>query len=160
MVHGLPENLGIPTPSEWEDEQPEESEEDGIFSEPEPVVVRIEYDQDDHMMATNPALGRPGLAMILRAARRGGETRVLSMVDALCRDYRRKFQNEALDVVDRVIIELAADVIEAAKNRPLRPDEVPIYLVAKENMERLNQGLVRSRDRSSSNHLSSLAVTS
>lgn len=152
----LPKNLGISTPSEWEDEQPEESDDDA----PEPVVVRIEYSQDDHMMATHPALGRPGLAMILRAARRGGETRVLSMVDALCRDYRRKFKNEALDVVDRVILDLAADVIEAAKNRPLRPDEVPIYLFAKANDELLNQGLVRSRDRSSSNHLSSLAVTS
>lgn len=152
----LPENLGIPTPSEWEDEQPEESDEDA----PEPVVVRIEYSQDDHMMATNPGLGRSGLALILRAARRGGKPQVLSMVDALCRDYRRKFKNEALDVVDRVIMDLAADVIEAAKNRPLRPDEVSIYLLAKANDELINQGLVRSRDRSSSNHLSSLPVTS
>lgn len=125
----LPENLGIPTPSEWEDEKPEEADGDA----PEPVVVRIEYDQTDHMLATHPGLGRPGLAMILRAARMGGKTRVLSMVDALCRDYRRKFKTQSLDVADRLILDLAGDIIEAAKTRPLTPEEVPVYLLAKES---------------------------
>jgi hypothetical protein len=126
----LPKNLGIPTPSEWDDEQPEEADENEADA-PEPEVVCIEYDHNDHMMATHPALGRPGLAMILRAARRGGETKVLSMVAALCRDYRRKFKKQTQQVHDQVFLDLAEQVMAAAKVRPLRPDEVPVYLLAK-----------------------------
>ena len=34
-------------------------------------------------------------------------------------------------MVDRLILDLAADIMEAAKTRPLSPDEVPIYQYAK-----------------------------
>lgn len=84
----LAKKLGISTPSEWEDEPADEAADDAEPQEiPEPVI--IEYPLDDHLAATNPASGRAGLALILRAARRGGRAAVLLMVNALCEDNRQ-----------------------------------------------------------------------
>lgn len=124
---GLPKALDIPTPSEWDDDQPLSSD----AEDTDKVVVRIEYPQNDHMMATHPALGRPGLAMILRAAARGGKPRVLSMVDALCRDYRNRVMAAPVDVGDQCLMAMFPDVLDAAKQRPLTPDEVKVYLLLK-----------------------------
>lgn len=90
----LGKKLGIPTPSEWEDEPAEAAGDDAESQEiPEPVV--IEYPLDDHLAATNPASGRAGLALILRAARRGGRPAVLLMVNALMEDNRRRSNTES-----------------------------------------------------------------
>lgn len=92
----LGKKLGIPTPTDWEDEpdQPaEEAADDAEMQEiPEPVI--IEYPLDDHLAATNPASGRAGLALILRAARRGGKPAVLLMVNALREDNRQRVYQE------------------------------------------------------------------
>lgn len=87
----LGKKLGIPTPSQWEDEpdQPDEVAAEDAEMQEIPVPVIIEYPLDDHLAATNPASGRAGLALILRAARRGGKPAVLLMVNALCADNRR-----------------------------------------------------------------------
>lgn len=84
----LAKRLGIPTPSDWDDPAADAS---GEGDEPEEVAEPefINYPLDDHLFATHPSTGRPGLAMILRAARRGGKPAVLLMVNALCTDYRR-----------------------------------------------------------------------
>lgn len=75
----LARKLGIVPPSEWEDEEADA---------PLPVLEVIEYNLDDHLMATSTATGRPGLAMILRAAR-SGKASVLSMVQTLCGEARK-----------------------------------------------------------------------
>lgn len=134
----LAQRLGIPTPSEWE-EQPAEAappaqaelplEQDDATgadtdqaAEPAPPAI-ISYPLVDHLKATHPALGRPGLAMILRAARRGGTTAVLRMVDALCRDSERK-QYEALLAAPPI----DSQIITIAAQRPLNKDEIAEYL--------------------------------
>lgn len=127
----LPKNLGIPCPSEWEDEQ--EADDDAELAEAvepvEPVV--IEYPLDDHLQATHPALGRPGLAMILRAAHRGGKAKALRMVSALCADYRKKNAYRSLDVGEPWCVEPIPYILETARMRPLMPEEIPAYLAAK-----------------------------
>jgi hypothetical protein len=83
----LAKKLDIPCPSKWEDpEGPKRSTE---------LVELIEYNIDDHLMATSAATGRPGLAMILRAARSGKES-VLAMVQALCGEVRKKRDRPSL----------------------------------------------------------------
>lgn len=82
----LARKLGIEPPSKWEDEK--------LGDKPEVLEV-IEYSLDDHIMATSVATGRPGLAMILRAAR-SGKASVLSMVDALCGEVRKKRDRASL----------------------------------------------------------------
>lgn len=137
----LPKNLGIPCPSEWEDE-PEEEDDDaepGEAVEPvEPVI--IEYPLDDHLKATHPALGRPGLAMILRAARRAGESGVLRMVKALCNEYTRKNTCRALDAGEAWAVE--PDIIAVARSRPLMPEEIPAYLAAKKARPRVEEAII------------------
>lgn len=126
----LAKNLGIPTPSEWEDEQDEP--EQGELSLEEPALpLIIEYPLDDHIKATHPALGRPGLAMILRAAQRGGARQALAMVDALCSDYDSKRMPAWLPASEPWAVE--PEIIKTAKSRPLTREEVGEYIRAKNN---------------------------
>lgn len=134
----LAQRLDIPTPSTWVEEAedyaataqaalPFKDEGDGepvesAAAPPAPDIIR--YPLVDHLKATHPALGRPGLAMILRAARRGGTASVLHMVAALCRDSDRK-QHAAWLLTPSPD---AARLIALACKRPLQPDEVAEYL--------------------------------
>jgi len=77
----LAKKLGIPNCTDWEDE---ENIKEIPIDAPEPV--RIRYSLDKHLKATSPYSPRPGLALILRAARTGGHDKVLEMVDALCKE--------------------------------------------------------------------------
>jgi len=131
----LPKNLGIVPPSQWED-LVEEAETDGEDPPPEPVVVRIEYPLDDHLQATHPALGRPGLAMILRAAARGGEQSVLRMVRALKTEYRGLDVYRALSAGEPWSAEPIPNIMELAAARPLLPHEVAEYLRVKRGSRR------------------------
>lgn len=131
----LAQRLDIPTPSTWHEEieeyapsaqaelplEDDERDIENAAAPPEPTV--ISYPLEDHLKATHPALGRPGLAMILRAARRGGKTTVLRMVGALCRDSERK-QYEALLAAPLI----NSQIIAIAAQRPLNKDEVAEYL--------------------------------
>ena len=124
---GLPKKLGIPCPSEWE-EEPADDEGDGS-EKPEPV--RITYPQVHHLKATGTTK-RAGLAAILRSARSADPARVLRMVAALCAEVDRddtragviqRFANWPDDFWQRIVDE--------AGSRVLRPDEVPAYIEAK-----------------------------
>jgi hypothetical protein len=132
----LPKNLGIVPPSEWEDlaEDVEDVEDAGGEPVPEPVVVRIEYPLDDHIAATHPALGRPGLAMILRAAARGGRPAVLNIVRALKTEYRQCDAYRALSVGEPWSAEPIPDIMAIAAARPLQPHEVAEYLRVKKSL--------------------------
>lgn len=92
----LAKKLKVLTPTEYEAGQIEarqkqaledakDAKEQGL---PEPTI--IEYSLLDHLAATNPASGRAALALILRAARRGGEAAVLLMVKALVADNQKR----------------------------------------------------------------------
>lgn len=109
----LPKKLGILTPTEWEEQaakslaQPVDPVEgDAVESAadvvpdaaqsqviPEPATI-IQYSLDDHILATNPASRRAALALILRAARRGGKPAVLRMVHALVEDNRKRMNRQ------------------------------------------------------------------
>lgn len=54
-----------------------------------PPPTRITYPLRDHLKATRPDSNRPGLALILRAARDGNADKVHRMVKALCDDIGR-----------------------------------------------------------------------
>lgn len=128
----LAKKLGIPSPSEWEDEEPEEAQAELELEEQAPPLI-IEYALEDHLRATHPALGRPGLAMILRAAKRGGRDKALSMVRALCDDYARKrLPHWMATAQEPWSVEPGTDVMQAARERPLNPAEVREYLRIKE----------------------------
>ena len=124
---GLPKKLGIPCPSDWE-EEPADDEGDGS-EKPEPV--RITYPQVHHLKATGTT-GRAGLAVILRAARTADLDKVLRVVAALCAEVDRK-------EVEAHKIQRFADwtddhfqkIIDAAGIRRLSSDEVPAYIEAK-----------------------------
>lgn len=153
---GMPKKLGIKTPSQWDDIPTNASvdfEEEDIDAdmpdddwmpdyvapaEPAPVVVNIRYKHDDHMLATHPSLGRAGLAMILRAASRGGQASVDSMVGALVREYHAKVAKVPFwmtwDVGDRMLVELYPDILDIAGDRPLSLEEVRAYLATKRSM--------------------------
>lgn len=121
----LPKKLGIPTPSEWEDE--EESDQGELDLAEDPTVV--DFSLDDLLQATHPSLGRPGMAMILRALDRGGEAGGRAMLDGLLQDYVRTRAPWT-----PAWMTAAADpgglpaIIETAKTRPLTRDEVAEYL--------------------------------
>lgn len=80
--------LGISTCTAWEDEERQSERESPSADAPEPV--RITYPMRDHLTATRPDSPRPGLAMVLRAARDGDAAKVLQMVSALCREVRER----------------------------------------------------------------------
>lgn len=142
--------LGIKTPTEWDDiptyaSQEIEADIDadipdedwmidyvGPEVEPEPPPLIVEYSHEDHMRATTPALGRPGIAMIKRAARRGGQLGVDKMVGALVREYYAKVKKAPFwDVGDTALVDLYPDIIERAAAGPLTPDEVTAYLAVR-----------------------------
>jgi hypothetical protein len=79
----LARNLGITSPSDWK--RPE-----GV-AKTDPVAI-IEYPQAQHMMATSNDSDRPGLALILHAARRetNSQGNTKTMVTALCVDYTKQ----------------------------------------------------------------------
>lgn len=87
----LAKKLGIPNCSDWEDEDDEEPKEAGEHKDDMPAPLRISYPIGDHLKATAPDHPRPGLALILRAARQELERpgSVRSMVAALCAEYDR-----------------------------------------------------------------------
>ena len=80
--------LGIPNCTEWKDEEWQEERAEGVADMPEPI--RITYPLREHLKATHPNSSRPGLAMILRAARGADVDKVRSMVKALCRDADKR----------------------------------------------------------------------
>lgn len=84
----LAKKLGIPNCTDWEDEERQEERAEAIADMPEPV--RITYPLRDHLKATRPDSPRPGLAMILRAAREADADKVHSMVKALCKDVDKQ----------------------------------------------------------------------
>lgn len=96
----LSKKLGLPTPSEWEEQtdqpEPEAADDAEVQEMPEPVI--IEYSLDDHLAATNPGSRRAGLALILRAARRGGRESVLLMVNALIEDNRQRVNQQQSEI--------------------------------------------------------------
>ena len=124
---GLPKKLGIPCPSEWE-EEPASDEGDGS-EKPEPV--RITYPQVHHLKATGTTK-RPGLAAILWSARSADPAKVLRMVAALCAEVDR-------DDTRAGVIQRFADwpddfwqrIVDDAGVRRLTVDEVPAYIEAK-----------------------------
>ncbi|MDN5502884.1 MAG: hypothetical protein L0H10_03535 [Comamonas sp.] len=82
----IAKKLGIPTCTAWEDEERQEEHAELSADMPEPT--RITYPMRDHLQATRPHSPRPGLAMILRAARGGDAVKVLQVVEALCKEAR------------------------------------------------------------------------
>ena len=78
----IAKKLGIATCTSWTDEERQEDRETLSADAPEPV--RIIYPMRDHLTATRADSPRPGLAMILRAARDGDAAKVLQTVAALC----------------------------------------------------------------------------
>lgn len=121
----LPKKLGIPTPSEWEDEEEDADQGELELVEEDPTIV--DFSLDDLLQATHPSLGRPGMAMILRALDRGGEARGRAMLDGLLRDYvrtRAPWTPYWMTAAPGGIPE----IIEIAKTRPLTREEVAEYL--------------------------------
>jgi hypothetical protein len=121
----LPKKLGIPTPSEWEDEE-EENDQGELDLVEDPTVV--EFPLDDLLQATHPSLGRPGMAMILRALDRGGEAAGRAMVSGLLRDYVRTRVPWTPAWMSDIAPGSIPAIIETAKTRPLSRDEVAEYL--------------------------------
>lgn len=80
----IAKKLGIPNCTQWEDaeRQNEMAERNANM----PPAIRITYPLRDHLKATRPDSNRPGLALILRAARSGNALKVQKMVEALCLD--------------------------------------------------------------------------
>ena len=126
----LPKKLGITCPSKWDDEERAEklmAEQEGM---PEPI--RITYPQHLHLKATGTTTDRAGLAIILRSARSGDAAKVLRTVEALCahvdevEQARRDASKHRAVSIDRTF-----EVLQAAHQRLLTPEEVEIYLRAR-----------------------------
>ena len=128
----LPKKLGIATPSDWEN--PDHIGE-ALAESPQPALV-VQYPIEQHLVATAPDHRRPGLALILRAARqelkRPGTTR--RMVSALCADYvshrvgviaraaARQFDEASADRINnasRLAVEAFKARIDARLNSPV-----------------------------------------
>jgi hypothetical protein len=92
----IAKKLGIPNCTEWEDVERQEEMTERNADMPPPT--RITYPLRDHLKATRPDSNRPGLALILRAARDGNADKVHRMVKALCDDIDK---NELLRPLDR-----------------------------------------------------------
>lgn len=122
---GLSKKLGIECPTKWEDPERKGASED------ESEATIISYPLQQHLDATHPATGRPGLAMILRAARRAGLPGVLRMTAALCKEYEAKRPKPMFKTwMDYVQEPDPGDFIDQVGNRPIRPNEVSEYLRA------------------------------
>jgi hypothetical protein len=125
----LPKKLGIPTPSEWEDE--EEENDQGELDLVEELTV-VDFPLDDLLQATHPSLGRPGMAMILRALDRGGEASGRAMLKGLLRDYVRTRAPWTPSWMSSIPDD-TPEIIKTAKARPLTSDEVAEYLMVIRN---------------------------
>jgi len=86
----LAKKLSIPNCTDWEDDA---KIKEIPIDAPEPL--RIRYPLDRHLKATSQYSPRPGLALILRAARTGGYEKVLQMVDALCKEVDKVKSNNS-----------------------------------------------------------------
>jgi hypothetical protein len=122
----LPKKLGIPCPSEWEDEERAAALDAEAASKPAPV--RITYPLFQHLKATDSRTGRSGLALILRAARGGDKEKVRRVVGSLCAEADRKEEPGALR---RMTEDYFDEILRTAAQRPMTPDEVIGYLDAK-----------------------------
>jgi len=80
----IAKKLSIPNCTEWQDVERQEEMAERNADMPPPT--RITYPLRDHLKATRPDSHRPGLALILRAARGGDADKVHRMVKALCDD--------------------------------------------------------------------------
>lgn len=125
----LPKKLNISCPSEWEDEDRAEELKKKKESEPEPI--RITYPQPQHLKATGTTTDRAGLAIILRSARGGNAEKVLRTVDALCANVDAIADSKYVTHTHHVNVDDAFDVMQAAHQRILTPEEVEIYLRAR-----------------------------
>lgn len=119
----LPRKLGIVCPSDWVDDELNAVREARKEHQEEAVIIT--YPQPRHLKATGSLTRRPGLAIILRAARAGKEDKVLAVVDALCADTDKNYSAQ------KFTDEYLCAVVEAAKVRPLSRSEVLAYLELK-----------------------------
>lgn len=100
--------LGIPTCSEWEDEEHQTELMEHNANAPEPV--KITYPLRDHLRATAIDHPRFGLALILRAARGGDAEKVWSMVKKLCDEYDAFRLSQAITPEQQIEERLFAEV--------------------------------------------------
>ena len=100
--------LGIPTCSEWEDEEHRTELIEHNANAPEPV--KITYSLRDHLKATAIDHPRFGLALILRAARGGDAEKVWSMVKKLCDEYDAFRRSQAITPEQQIEERLFAEV--------------------------------------------------
>ena len=126
----LPKKLGIVCPSEWEDhERNDYNDEHRQATEtPDPIILR--YSQRFHLKATGTTTQRAGLAMILRAARKGDIRTVRKVVDALCAEVDRMEHPAKMSFMDWTDDHFEK-LIEEASNRVLTSEEVDAYLFGK-----------------------------
>ena len=124
----LPKKLGISCPSQWEDEARAEELAKERSERPEPL--RITYPQPLHLKATGTIGNRSGIALILRSARSGDSGKVKRIVASLCAEVDR-----LEDPVKRSFMTWTDDhfakILEEAETRPMKPEEVAVYLEAK-----------------------------
>lgn len=100
--------LGIPTCSEWEDEEHQAELMEHNANAPEPV--KITYPLRDHLRATAIDHPRFGLALILRAARGGDAEKVWSIVKKLCDEYDAFRRSQAITPEQKIEERLFAEV--------------------------------------------------
>ena len=100
--------LGIPTCSEWEDEEHQAELMEHNANAPEPV--KITYSLRDHLRATAIDHPRFGSALILRAARGGDAEKVWSMVKKLCDEYDTFKRSQAITPEQQIEERLFAEV--------------------------------------------------
>lgn len=119
---GLPKKLGIICPSKWEDVEMD-AKRDAEKADLPPSVY-ISYSQEDHMKATSSATNRAGLALILRSARSADRSKVLAIVKAICSEV------DVQKTSEKWTKEYLWKILQDAKTRVLKREEVPVYLHA------------------------------
>ena len=129
----LPKKLNITCPSAWEDEE-RRQELDAVEAE-QPAPKRITYSQHQHLKATGTDAGRAGLAIILRAARAGDESKVREVVAALCSEVEKIKTKQAMKASNGSFWDWSDDyfqeIINTAARQPLTPEQVPVYIEAR-----------------------------
>jgi hypothetical protein len=104
--------LGIPTCTEWKDEERKIEILEYKSVLPEPNFIR--YSIHKHMKATAVDHPRFGLAIILRVARRGNADKVLAIVDKLCCEYEnyklRSNCSKSVELENRLIVNIGRDI--------------------------------------------------
>lgn len=128
----LPKKLGIVCPSEWEDHERNDynDEQREATETPDPIILR--YPQRFHLKATGETSKRAGLAIILRAARKGDIRLLRKTVDALCAEVDRKEDTKKMSFWDWTDDHFEK-LISEASTRPLTSDEVEAYIFGKSN---------------------------